>query len=419
MNKIENLYRENMKIIVNGGSVEDILKNAVKLMQKQIFLKDYYFNRCLYEKIDDENYINAYFDHMFEDITGMVVNDHNMIKIFETSVENIIIDDKKFKKVIVPIILNNYVYGILVMYGVEGEISELDILSLEVSAYVISMEMLKRISTLELENKYRSEFFEDLISSNEQYRKMATAKASYYDFDRYGRYSVMTIQYDISSDDPKTIDMYNSLIIHSMYMIDLLCKEIHKKCIVIKKAENIHLLFMWQKGEDYKNTVSNIVDNINNMLYHKINHLNYTIGIGRVYDMIDNVIKSFNDAKKALVASHTYLNQNIVDFDSLGVYKILCQENLQDELMAFYTETLKPLVSYDKRRDTELVKSLMYYFETNGNLKKMSEKLFAHYNTILYRINRIQEITGKNLDDEADRFGLQMALKIMKVLNIS
>ncbi len=48
----------------------------------------------------------------------------------------------------------------------------------------------------------------------------------------------------------------------------------------------------------------------------------------------------------------------------------------------------------------------------------MSEKLFTHYNTVLYRINRIQEITGKSLDDEGERYGLQTALKIMRILDL-
>jgi purine catabolism regulator len=48
----------------------------------------------------------------------------------------------------------------------------------------------------------------------------------------------------------------------------------------------------------------------------------------------------------------------------------------------------------------------------------MSELLFTHYNTVLYRMNRIQEITGKNLENEGDRYGLQTALKIMKILEL-
>ena len=46
----------------------------------------------------------------------------------------------------------------------------------------------------------------------------------------------------------------------------------------------------------------------------------------------------------------------------------------------------------------------------------MSDALYTHYNTILYRINRINEITGMNLDDPNDRLNLEIALKIKELL---
>lgn len=87
-----------------------------------------------------------------------------------------------------------------------------------------------------------------------------------------------------------------------------------------------------------------------------------------------------------------------------------------EELEDFYKTTLKPLVDYDEKRSTELVKTLEAYFTCNGNLTKMSENLYTHYNTVLYRINRIKEITGLNLDDPNDRLNLEIALKIRELL---
>ncbi len=90
---------------------------------------------------------------------------------------------------------------------------------------------------------------------------------------------------------------------------------------------------------------------------------------------------------------------------------------LVDELEDFYNSTLKPPLSdYDEKKSTELVRTLEAYFEYNGNLTRMSEQLYTHYNTILYRINRINEITDMNLDDPNDRLNLEIALKIREIL---
>ncbi len=55
---------------------------------------------------------------------------------------------------------------------------------------------------------------------------------------------------------------------------------------------------------------------------------------------------------------------------------------LVEELEDFYNTTLKPLSDYDEKKSTELVKTLEAYFEYNGNLTRMSEQLYTHYNTI-------------------------------------
>ncbi|WDU82417.1 helix-turn-helix domain-containing protein [Caloramator sp. Dgby_cultured_2] len=46
----------------------------------------------------------------------------------------------------------------------------------------------------------------------------------------------------------------------------------------------------------------------------------------------------------------------------------------------------------------------------------MSEVLYTHYNTILYRLQRIKEITGLDVEKENDRLCLHLALKIRDVI---
>jgi purine catabolism regulator len=161
-----------------------------------------------------------------------------------------------------------------------------------------------------------------------------------------------------------------------------------------------------------------IARQMEDMIVSKMLNLKFVVGIGRVYHGIDNMYKSLNDSQKAVQAAENYIEARVIEFDELGIYKIFCNSELKDELFDFYNKTLAPLVKYDNKKDTELVKTLKVYYEANGNLKKMSEKLFTHYNTVLYRVNRIQEITKCNLEDEKQRYSLQTAIKIMDMYGI-
>ncbi|MGM0549426.1 MAG: helix-turn-helix domain-containing protein, partial [Bacillota bacterium] len=122
------------------------------------------------------------------------------------------------------------------------------------------------------------------------------------------------------------------------------------------------------------------------------------------------------DSEKACEAYGGYTDKKIIFYDNLGIYKIFCHDALKEELNDFYNQKLKGLIAYDNKKETNLIETLDMYFEENGNLKKMSEKLYTHYNTILYRMKRIQEILDVDIKDRKVRYNLETALEIYKIM---
>ena len=51
-------------------------------------------------------------------------------------------------------------------------------------------------------------------------------------------------------------------------------------------------------------------------------------------------------------------------------------------------------------------------------MKKISEKMYMHYNTIIYRIQKIKDITGIDLENGDSRLNLEIALKAMELIQI-
>ena len=86
------------------------------------------------------------------------------------------------------------------------------------------------------------------------------------------------------------------------------------------------------------------------------------------------------------------------------------------ELWDFYRTTLAALTDYDRKQHAELLKTLEAFFANLGNLARAAEALHVHRNTLLYRLERITEISGLNLDDSEERLALWLALKAHRVL---
>ena len=75
-------------------------------------------------------------------------------------------------------------------------------------------------------------------------------------------------------------------------------------------------------------------------------------------------------------------------------------------------DTLGPLRAYDAERRTELVATLRAYFEAGYNLTRAAQALNVHANTVVYRLRRVRELTGRDPHDPDDLLLLSLGLKL-------
>lgn len=140
-------------------------------------------------------------------------------------------------------------------------------------------------------------------------------------------------------------------------------------------------------------------------------------GIGRPGAGLAGLRRSFAQAQESLDLVQGLLGgDKVLSFGDLGLYHLLRRLQNCEELADFYSGTLAPLVAYDTRHDTELVNTLAAFFAHCGNVSQTAESLYLHRNSLIYRLDRISEITGMNLDDADDRFSLQLTLKLQPLL---
>jgi sugar diacid utilization regulator len=75
------------------------------------------------------------------------------------------------------------------------------------------------------------------------------------------------------------------------------------------------------------------------------------------------------------------------------------------------SETLRPLVEYDLARNTDLIGTLRAYVDAGFNVSKSAAALHAHANTVAYRLQRIKQLTGRDVHDLNDLLVLVLSLK--------
>ncbi|AEW98137.1 MULTISPECIES: helix-turn-helix domain-containing protein [Streptomycetaceae] len=81
----------------------------------------------------------------------------------------------------------------------------------------------------------------------------------------------------------------------------------------------------------------------------------------------------------------------------------------------FVTATLGPLLGYDARRGTELVRTLDAYFSCGASLTRAKDELHVHVNTVVQRLERVQALLGPDWNTPDRALELQLALRLRRL----
>ena len=81
------------------------------------------------------------------------------------------------------------------------------------------------------------------------------------------------------------------------------------------------------------------------------------------------------------------------------------------DLQELVDHSIGPLIEYDREHRSELLKTLIAYLNEFGALEATATKLFVHRNSLRYRLVRIAELTGWDLNDPEQRFHLDLACR--------
>jgi PucR family transcriptional regulator, purine catabolism regulatory protein len=139
-------------------------------------------------------------------------------------------------------------------------------------------------------------------------------------------------------------------------------------------------------------------------------------GVGGVRERLEEITESYREAQKALrIGSLVRPRERIVHF-----HDVLVEDLLQDATghpsLAVLTQTLiEPLAAYDREYGTELLPTLESFLRTGGQTKRVGEELYIHRNSVLYRLERIRDILGVDLNDAETRLRLDLAMRAWKM----
>lgn len=162
--------------------------------------------------------------------------------------------------------------------------------------------------------------------------------------------------------------------------------------------------------DNARKTAQSIVETISSELM-----LQVYVGIGTPTDSLNDVSRSYSEAQLALEIGRVFENDRyILSYDTMGIGRLIYQ--LPSKLCELFLDEIFKKESIDVL-DEETLQTIYKFFENNLNVSETSRQLFVHRNTLVYRLDKIERLTGLDLRKFDDAVVFKVAILVNKYLN--
>jgi PucR family transcriptional regulator, purine catabolism regulatory protein len=145
----------------------------------------------------------------------------------------------------------------------------------------------------------------------------------------------------------------------------------------------------------------------------------YSVGVSQVGAGPLDIPRRYEEARVALqVGQRLNGSGAVTNFAGLGLYRLISNVS-QAELRAFVHDTLGPVLDLPEPARSDLLKSLAVLSSTRFNVAESARILHYHYNTMRYRVTKLERMLGDFADDAAATLRIGVALEILRMYEIS
>ncbi len=138
------------------------------------------------------------------------------------------------------------------------------------------------------------------------------------------------------------------------------------------------------------------------------------IAYGTIINDIKEVSKSYKEARLALDVGKIFFDEKeVIAYNTLGIGRLIYQ--LPVPLCKMFIREIFEGKSPDDF-DEETLMTINKFFENSLNVSETSRQLYIHRNTLVYRLDKIQKITGLDLRVFEDAITFKIALMVVKYM---
>lgn len=218
--------------------------------------------------------------------------------------------------------------------------------------------------------------------------------------------------------DELTEGQYESRELGFKSIIYYIEEEVRYAASVVKKHvaftfDNDRLIIFLESKNEEQSTVHHFLDLVDKRLNALIPGVLFSWGIGMHHDGLMEFHRSYKKANSALDLGLEQREPGArISFEDTQLNRLLLHLANNREIKDITLATIAPLIEYEEKREMDLIDTFIAYDNQNGNVSQAARVLNLHRQSLLYRLRKIESLTGLSLDNPDDVFLLNISIKV-------
>lgn len=364
-----------MNLFLKGEEIKSLINGFSKLINYPVILLDNNIDIICTSKDINIKKIN-------------IKKDDLIYSEFDISIDNKIYNFNQYIKHSINAGKNKFGY-LIVLNGDRRD--QNIIMAMEEASLLIASAFYKNYAVLEKEKNFQDSFIRDILQGVNYSQIEAITKAKSYGWDLEFPQVILVLK--VFNKDENFLKKAYEKILNSNYIERVLSKKLNMKEKRVKITYIDESLVIFANVAFISNVKEEMIE-LSNLI--KINfEESYHLGIGISSQILylNSFPTAYKEAQDSLLIGHKLNNESFVShYDDYQLFSIIKEVKNTKLLNKYVNNKLGKILDYDKENNMELMKTVITLMDSGLNYKEAAKKLFIHYNTLRYRLDRLKEL---------------------------
>lgn len=306
--------------------------------------------------------------------------------------------------VVEPLTVDDETVGALIVFSLDTDFTDLDHLLLESAKFALSVQMMRSHLRFQTELQTSSELFAEIVSGNWRNIDDLVLRARRLDIDVGAPARLVAIGLpEKAAQDGRTVEELLRSIVRIAEQQNPPATAATLGGIILCRVPGSER----ESDAAAKVLVRKVIDEAQWLIGSKP-----IVVIGKSCSGIPEHAQVWRECERMIRLAVRFKRAGLLSAQDFGPFPLLLSAADTNEVRSFVEITIGPVTNHDAAHGTDYVKTLAVFLEHGCRSQACADAMGLHVTTLRYRLSRIQELFGIEIDTPERRFALELAIRL-------